>query len=341
MSEPLLETLVKSTPAGRATALSPHGRAIAWLLFATVLWGTSFPVGKAVEIGQRQLLPDASSWFLTSYTLIFRFGVAALLLSILAARTLPQITRSEIWQGAGLGFFGGVGIIFQIDGLALTHASTSAFLTSSYCVTLPLIVALRDRRSPPIRVVLCCLLVFLGMAVLSGINWRTLHMGRGEIETIFGSLFFAGQILWLERPVFRDNRSTHATIVMFAAVALISLPLALLTQQAGSDWIAAGRAPAVLAYLVILTVVCTMITFSIMNRWQRFVTATEAGLIYCAEPIWTSLMALALPAWLGLAGGFVYTNESATSALLIGGALITAANVLIQLKPPDPASTAR
>ncbi len=340
MSEPFLETMVEAPPAARAAASSQHGRAIAWLLFATILWGASFPLGKAVEIGQRQLLPDAVSWFLTSYTLIFRFGVAAILLSILAARTLPQITRSEIWQGAGLGFFGGVGIIFQIDGLALTHASTSAFLTSSYCVTVPLIVALRDRRFPPLRVVFCCLLVFVGVAVLSGIDWRTLRMGRGEIETIIGSLFFAGQILWLERPIFRDNRSSHATIVMFACVALICLPLALLTQQTGSDWITAGRAPAVLVYLLVLTIVCTMITFSIMNRWQRFVTATEAGLIYCAEPIWTSMMALALPAWLGLAGGFVYANESATSALLIGGALITAANVLIQLKPPvrDPAA---
>lgn len=336
MSQPAQELKHEPVPSDRVGAPSLRGRAIAYLLFATILWGLSFPMGKAVEIGQRQLLPEASSWFLASYMLVFRFGIAAVVLAFFAARTLPSLTRVELWQGIGLGFFGGIGILFQIDGLAFTNASTSAFLTMSYCVMLPLFVALQHRALPPLRVVFCCLMVFVGMAILSGINWHTLRMGRGEIETIIASLFFAGQILWLERPVFHDNRSSHATIVMFAVVALICLPVGLFTQQTASDWITAGRAPAVLGYLVTLTVVCTMVTFSLMNRWQRFLSATEAGLIYCAEPIWTSLMALCLPAWLGIVGGFVYANETATSALVIGGALITAANVVIQLKPVGP-----
>jgi drug/metabolite transporter (DMT)-like permease len=335
MSEPVLEKWIEPRQAERTAAPSQRGRAIGWLLFSTILWGASFPVSKAVEIGQRQLLPDASSWFLASYMLVFRFGIATVILALFAVRTLPSLTRSELWQGAGLGLFGGIGILLQIDGLAFTNASTSAFLTMSYCVMLPLFVAIRQRALPPPRVVLCSLMVFVGMAALSGINWQTLRIGRGEIETIIASLFFAGQILWLERPLFHRNRSAHATIVMFALVALICLPVGLLTQKAGSDWIAAGRAPAVFGYLVVLTAVCTMVTFSLMNRWQRFLSATEAGLIYAAEPVWTSLMALSMPAWLGLVGGFVYANEVATSALLVGGALITAANVLIQLKPPD------
>ncbi len=333
MSKPAPEIVVEPVSSRRTDAPSPRVRAIAYLLFATMLWGLSFPMGKAVEIGQRQLLPDASSWFLASYMLVFRFGIAAIVLALLAARTLASLTRLELRQGAGLGLFGGIGILFQIDGLAFTNASTSAFLTMSYCVMLPLIVALRHRAIPPLRVMLSCLMVFVGMAILSGINWHTLRMGRGEIETIVASVFFAGQILWLERPIFHDNRSPHATIVMFAVVALVCLPVGLFTQHAASDWITAGRAPAVFGYLVSLTIVCTMVTFSLMNRWQRFLSATEAGLIYAAEPVWTSLLALFLPVWLGLVGGFVYANETATSALLIGGALITAANIVIQLRP--------
>lgn len=333
MSQPVQELKPARVATPRVNAPSQRGRAIAYLLFATILWGLSFPMGKAVEIGQRQLLPDANSWFLASYMLVFRFGIAAVILALLSARTLPSITRSECWQGVGLGFFGGIGILFQIDGLAFTNASTSAFLTMSYCVMLPLFVALRQRALPSFRIMLCCLMVFVGMAILSGINWQTLRMERGEIETMVASVFFAGQILWLERPVFHENRSSLATIVMFGVVALICLPVGLVTQQTGPDWITAGRAPAVFGYLLFLTVVCTMVTFSLMNHWQRFLSATEAGLIYAAEPVWTSLMTLGVPAWLGLVGGFVYANETATSALLIGGALITAANVLIQFKP--------
>jgi hypothetical protein len=41
-----------------------------------------------------------------------------------------------------------------------------------------------------------------------------------------------------------------------------------------------------------------------------------------------------LPAIFSVWAGIAYANEAATWTLLVGGGLITAANVLIQLKPP-------
>ena len=69
-----------------------------------------------------------------------------------------------------------------------------------------------------------------------------------------------------------------------------------------------------------------------MNHWQRDVEATEAGLIYCAEPLWTSVFALFLPAWLAAWTATDYANETPTVRLLLGGGLITAANVCIQIR---------
>ena len=67
-----------------------------------------------------------------------------------------------------------------------------------------------------------------------------------------------------------------------------------------------------------------------MNGWQRRVTATEAGLIYCAEPLFVSALALFLPGWFSLWTGVNYPNEHLTARLLAGGTLLTAANVLLQ-----------
>ena len=67
-----------------------------------------------------------------------------------------------------------------------------------------------------------------------------------------------------------------------------------------------------------------------MNTWQPKITATEAGLIYCMEPVFGSAMALVLPAFFSLWSGVDYANEQATWTLLIGGALITGANALLQ-----------
>jgi hypothetical protein len=52
------------------------------------------------------------------------------------------------------------------------------------------------------------------------------------------------------------------------------------------------------------------------------------------EPVFGALMALFLPAIFSTWAAIHYPNEIATWTLLVGGGLITAANVLIQLKPP-------
>jgi hypothetical protein len=70
-----------------------------------------------------------------------------------------------------------------------------------------------------------------------------------------------------------------------------------------------------------------------MIGFQRGVTATEAGLIYCAEPVFTALYVLFLPALLAAWTGNTYANETWTTAMIGGGLLITIANVLMQLRP--------
>jgi drug/metabolite transporter (DMT)-like permease len=68
-----------------------------------------------------------------------------------------------------------------------------------------------------------------------------------------------------------------------------------------------------------------------MNRYQPDVSASEAGVIYGAEPLFASLLALFLP---GIIAGFAqidYANEQLSARLLLGGGLVVSANVLLQL----------
>ena len=309
-------------------------RATAWLLAATILWALSFPLAKALFLLQNRLIPGADGWFLVAVSLVFRFGLAAVATALGTARTWGTLTRKELSQGVALGLFAAGGMLLQMDGLNYTAASTSAFLTSCYCVIIPVIVAVQRRRLPPVLVVGCCALVLVGMGVLAGIDWRTLRLGRGEWETIACSSFFAGQIFWLERPAYAANRTGHTTAIMFATLALIALPVALGRAGGAGPLVAAvAGTPAIFALLLALTLFCTLTTFSLMNHWQKYLEATEAGLIYCAEPVWTSLFSLCLPGWLALWTGVAYANERATLPLLVGGGLITLANVCLQLRP--------
>jgi drug/metabolite transporter (DMT)-like permease len=306
--------------------------AIVALLFTTVLWGLSFPLGKAVTLLHRSLDPEASGWFVTVSTIWPRFAMAALLLAPFAGGSLVRLRRGELVQGLGLAAFMSAGLLLQMDGLQHTTASTSAFLSQGYVVLVPLVVFARRREWPPPRVVVAVLLVVLGCAVLADVDWRTLRMGRGEAETLLSTVFFTGQILWLERGVFRFNRALVVTCVMFVATALVFLVAAVLLAPAPSAVVTPFASVAWSTGSVCLAVFCTAGALTLMNAFQRRVTATEAGLIYAGEPVWASGLALFLPAVLAAWGGFEYANESMTLRLALGGTLICAANVAMHLR---------
>lgn len=309
------------------------------LILACAMWGLSFPVIKALSLVQSAALPEADTWLLSAVTMVWRFALAAALTALIAvARTGGlRITRGEIAQGLGLGVFGGLGMLLQVDGLNHTEASTSAFLTQGTVVFIPVFKMLREARFPALREALCCVLALAGIAVLAKVDWARFRLGRGEWETLVAAMFFTGQILWLERPAFQGNNSLRVSVVMFGSIALLCLPLLGLPGGSGARALALLSAGPSWWLVGLLVGPCTLMAFLWMNRWQPHVTATMAGLIYCLEPVFASLLALFLPAWLSSAAGVHYANETVTATLIGGGGLILVANVIMQW-PGTPAA---
>lgn len=313
-----------------------HRRAVQMLVFCTLLWALSFPVMKALVLTQQSILPSAGSWFFSSLSVVYRFGLAGIILLLFTFRQMLTVRRLELEQGMVLSVFGGFGILFQMDGLAYTSASTSAFLTQGYCLFIPLWVALVNRRWPTLKIFLSITLVLAGVGVLAEIRMHSIKLGRGEIETLIASLLFTGQILSLEHPRYATNRPMCLTVVMLLGTGLVSLPLTVATAPSAAAWLQAYAAPSAAGFLAMIIGFCTLAAFIIMNTWQRRVTATEAGLIYCAEPVFASLMALFLPEVFSHWAGISYANEHLTARLLIGGGLITLANMLLQSRWLEP-----
>jgi drug/metabolite transporter (DMT)-like permease len=161
-----------------------------------------------------------------------------------------------------------------------------------------------------------------------------MRLGRGELETLLCSVFFMWQIFTLDDKRYAGNRVMPVTLVMFSTEAVVFTVMGLATAPAPMEFFTPWQSAPWLGLTLMLTVFCTLGSFILMNKWQPKVTATEAGLIYCVEPIFGSLMALFLPALFSRWAGIDYPNELVTWHLLVGGGLITLANVLIQLKPP-------
>jgi drug/metabolite transporter (DMT)-like permease len=305
-------------------------QALQMLLLCTSFWALSFPLMKTLGLTQQQILPGAGSWFLSSLCVLLRFLSAGLLLLLFSPAQIRTASRREIEQGIWLAFFASAGICLQMDGLAYVSASTSAFLTQLYCVLIPLWVAVSRLRFPTMKILICSGLVLSGMAILVKLNLFALRLGRGELETLASSVMFTAQILWLEHPRYAANRPQCFTTIMLLAMGLFAVPVVVVTAPGVAECFQVYQSLPACGLVAGLVLVCSLCPFLLMNRWQREVTATEAGLVYCAEPVLVSLVALFLPGWLSHWTGVGYANEQVTARLLFGGGLITAANVLLQ-----------
>jgi drug/metabolite transporter (DMT)-like permease len=315
--------------------MSSRTVAILMLILATAAWGYSFPGGKALMVAFSEDLPGRSEWFYSSLMISARFALAALVLFAFQPAAIRRIRASEWRQGIGLGVFAGIGMLLQADGLQYTTASAVAFLTQFAAVLVPLYCAFRDRRAPSLRTTICIVMVMSGVAILGQFNWKALSFGRGEFETLLATVFFAAQILWLDRSVFRGNDTRRVSMIMFTACAVTLAPVWMMHSQSPSDCLAIllPRPPVAIIFLSLM-LICSMAAFLLMNHWQPHVDATTAGIVYCAEPLFATVMALFMPQMLGQYLGIEYPNEAFTVRLLTGGGLITLANILIALAPP-------
>ena len=303
------------------------------LLLATLAWGYSFPGMKVLLAALDAALPGRNEWFFSALLISARFALAGLLLLAVRPRALAEMRAGEWRQGIGLGIFAGLGMLFQADGLQYTSASSVAFLTQFSAVLVPLYCIWRDRKPPSVRTILCVAMVLAGVGVLGQFDWKAMRFGRGELETLIGTGFFTAQILWLDHPGFRGNDSGRMSIAMFGAVALVLAPVWIAHSQSLLDATVIFATPAIGGMFVSVMLVCSIGAFLLMNHWQPHLDATSAGIIYCAEPVFATVLALFLPAMLGPWLGVEYANERFTTHLLIGGGLITAANILISLQP--------
>ena len=304
-------------------------RARSLLIGATLFWGLSFPLMRSLMLAQAAHAPGVSATAMACANVTMRFGLASVILALICGREALNVTRREAMQAVGLAFLAGTGLFLQTLGLAWTDASVAAFLTQLYTLIVPLIVAIRDRRLPGLRVWIACLLVLAGAAMLSPDLIGHLSLGPGELIIILSTGFLAGQIVWVERPVFAENRPLVVTMLMFALLALMFGPA--YVAQGGT--LAMTRelfgTPSILALSAGLLFFCTLFTFLIMNTWQRWVSATEAGIIYCIEPVIAAVLSGFLPGWISSWAGISYPNEALTWNLLIGGGLIVGATVLV------------
>jgi drug/metabolite transporter (DMT)-like permease len=320
-------SVIVAKPLAKENASRVAARATLMLVATTFLWGLSFPL---VKNWQDAAVGCPGGVGVASMTLVaIRMALAIPLICVMRPRRLLAATRGEHFAGliVGVAFFFGFGL--QVLGMAGTTPARSAFITSMAGGWVPVLAFLfLGHRAAFIT--LCGLAVAVaGAAVLSlqtdskGDSWLP---NWGDMLTLAGSLFFAGQILLLDQ-LGKRVESSHLTFGVFAVGGILAFLFATgLTVVNGSsmdawlDWtIAILRKPNIQIDLVLLTIFSTVLAFDWMNTYQPRVSAGRAALIYFLEPLFGSGFSI------------LWGHDKLTAQLIAGGLLILLGNLLVEL----------
>ena len=273
-----------------------------WALMGiTMLWGITFLI-------VRNALTVSGPLFIVA----FRFGFAALLISLISLPVLREITRTEIFAGMAIGLALFVGYALQTVGLQWISASKSAFITAFYVPMVPLLQWFFMHRPPHVMAWIGIACAFAGLLCLAGPDGVSLGFSKGELLTVFSALVMAVEIVLIS--FFAGKVSVRRVSIVQAAftsiLAFIFMPL---TGEAlpNFSWLLAG---AVLA----LGLTSALVQF-VMNWAQKSVTPTRATVIYAGEPVWAGIF--------GRMAG-----ERLPFIALLGGALIVLGVLISELR---------
>ncbi|MBT9493278.1 MAG: DMT family transporter [Paucibacter sp.] len=268
------------------------------LLLVAMVWGSSYGVAKG-----------ALAFYPVLGFLALRFLITFALLLPALLRADAEQRRDALRSGLPLGALMLAIFLFETFGVALTQASSAAFLISLCVVFTPFVEwGLLGQR--PARAVFGFAAVsLLGAALLSGGLFGSFGLGDG---LMLGAALLRALTVCMTTKLTRHRRAPALalTAVQAGVIGLGSLGLALLSPgglpalptDAGFWWAS--------LYLVLG---CTVFAFFAQNWALKHSSPSRVALLTGSEPAFGALFAVL---WLG---------ESLTLTAWLGGALIVAA----------------
>ena len=274
------------------------------LVATAFIWGTSFVVLKSTL--------DSMG---TLWVLAIRFTVSALLLALLSGRRLFKMPK-HIMKGSFLmGVCLAAAYIVQTFGLKYTTPGKNAFLTATYVVLVPFFSWICYKKKPGLSNILAGVICICGIGLVSVSGSEVSEINIGDILTLISGVFYAVQIIVMERCVGEGDALPIST-VEFAAGAVICLAGALIFEAPpsavpASAWLSIGY----------LSVMCTAVCYYLQAWGMQYTPAPTAAVIMVFEAVFGALISLA-------AG-----QEEMSFRLFAGFALIFAAVLISEAKP--------
>jgi drug/metabolite transporter (DMT)-like permease len=284
-------------------------RANALLLLASALWGFAF-------VAQRVGAESVGAFSFNAAR--FALGSACLVPVVwwldrrrgLTPSVTRAATRSVLVPGILTGTLLALAVGLQQLAMSHTTAGNAAFLTGLYMLVVPVVLALRGRRSS-LATIAGIVLALAGLYLIS--VREGLAMNPGDLLVIVSTFIWAGQILLIEHYS-RRLPALRFSIAQFVWCAVLSAGLALAFDTAPFTGFDAALVP-----LLYGGVISVGIAYTLQVLGQREALATHAAIIMSCEALFGAL------------GGALLLGEDMGARGYLGAALMMAGVVVAQV----------
>jgi len=278
------------------------------LLLMTIIWGGTFPIVK-------ESLKDVSSMLFVA----IRFGIAASIIFVILLLKKYRFNKSSILPGMFLGALLFTGFLFQTNGLKITSATKSGFITGTLVVMVPIFQTIIEKKLPSIGSQIGTVLVFIGLLFLSSggssITTFLSELGSsfnlGDLLTLICAAFFALHVVYMD---IISPKYDFWILFLFQmiTVCLLSLAASFVLHATAFEPYFINFSPDLITGILYTSLLATCVNFGLQTRFQKVVSPTKAGIIYSFEPIFAAIFA------------FFLLSEKITNFGLVGSALIFA-----------------
>lgn len=243
------------------------------LFSAALIWGSSFFIVKnTVDI------------FPTNFLLAIRFTIGCFLLCVLFPKKLTQLNRTCLWQGIVLGLLIFAAYCIQTIGLTDTTPGKNAFLTAAYCILVPFLYWITDKRRPDLYNFSAAFLCLAGIGLVSFDG--SFSMRFGDAMTLISALFFAAHIVAGARFGGKSD-PILLTILQFGTAAVCSWVLGFTTETFPKE-IPLNAALG----LLYLAVFATTIALLLQNIGLKYADPTSGAILLSLESVFGVLFSM-------------------------------------------------
>ena len=296
--------------------MTRKSRAEAILLALTLIWGSTFVVGKIVMLTMPPLQMIA-----------LRFTLATLFLLVFFSRSIFPLNRSQATRGAILGVFLFLGFVAQTVGLSMTSASKSAFITGMMVIFVPLLQVIIERKAPKLGNIAGVAVVSAGLWLLTSPAGSSFNVG--DALTVVGAVLFAVYIVYID-VVAHEMSALQLTFIQMATNAILGVGATL-----AFDALPSSVPTTTVLGVLYLTIFATILTTFMQTRYQKETTPTRAVIIFTIEPVFAAASAALV------LGEQIGTGGVIGGGLIIGGVLLSELSEGIPLlnRPFGPADS--